>query len=205
MPSRTSAVRCACWVLLPLLGVVAPITAQAISPWAFRSRLVLSGSTEESEPVGYTMYSGVALEAAVARRLSAAFGVEISLRTESREIDRAGAGSTRERLGSLELLPVNLLVQWCPNRSGSVRPYLGAGLNLTVAWEKSGALDSLDVRPHLGGALQLGALFPLSSRVALNTDLRWNTLETDIQGSLGRLALLKVHPIALGLGVELAF
>lgn len=193
------------WLLIAVAAVATPMPAQSPSPWTFRSRLVMSGSTDHSEPTGFTMYSGIALEAALARRLSDRFAVELVVRTESREVDRVVNGPLTERLGALELLPVNLLVQWHPTRGGAVRPYLGAGLNLTVAWEKSGVLDSLDVSPHLGGAIQVGALWPLSHRVAFNTDLRWNTLETDITGPTGRYALLKVHPIALGLGLEFAF
>ena len=194
-----------CCLLLAVTGAPMSISAQTTSPWTFRSRLVMSGSTDHSEPAGVTMYSGIALEAALARRLSDRLAVELAVRTESREVDRVVAGPITERLGSLELLPVNLLVQWQLARSGSVRPYVGAGMNLTVAWEKSGVLDSLDVATRVGGALQVGALVPLSGRVAFNADVRWNSLSTDIRGSTGRVALLKVDPIALGVGLEFAF
>lgn len=205
MMPRWSVTCIACCLFLAVTGVPTAISAQATSPWTFRSRLVMSGSTDHSEPAGFTMYSGIALEAALARRLSDRFAVELAVRTESREVDRIVSESITERLGSLELLPVNLLVQWQLARSGSVRPYVGAGVNLTVAWEKSGVLDSLDVSSRVGGALQLGALVPLSGRVAFNADVRWNTLATDIRGPGGRFALLTVDPIALGLGLELAF
>jgi outer membrane protein len=205
MLPRWSVTCLGCCLLLAVTGVPVAISAQATSPWTFRSRLVMSGSTDHSEPAGFTMYSGIALEAALARRLSDRFAVELAVRTESREVDRVVSGPITERLGSLELLPVNLLVQWHPARSGSVRPYLGAGMNFTVAWEKSGVLDSLDVSPQIGGALQVGVLVPLSGRVAFNADVRWNSLATDIRAPGGRFALLTVDPIALGLGLELAF
>ncbi len=174
-------------------------------PWMFRTRLVLTGNSDHSEPAGFTVYSAVTLEAALCRRLSRRLTAELSLRTESREVDRAAAGGPDERLGSLELLPITLAIQYRPAGGGTVHPYAGFGVNMTTAWEKSGELDSLDVGPHLGPAVQLGADFDLGPRVVFNAHIGWNTLVMDIDRAGTRFARLKIDPIALGLGVGFRF
>ncbi|HKJ02798.1 MAG TPA: hypothetical protein VJ997_10095, partial [Longimicrobiales bacterium] len=74
--------------LLSLLSLPAPAAAQTggtgSSPWALRLRAVISGDSHDSEPVGYKIYSGLALEAAVVRHVSDVASLELSLRAESR-------------------------------------------------------------------------------------------------------------------------
>jgi outer membrane protein len=78
-------------------------------------------------------------------------------------------------------------------------------VNLTVAWEKSGALDSADMKGSVGPALQAGADFELSSRTLLNVDLEWNTLTADIENGGTRLTRLKMDPLSGGVGVGFRF
>jgi len=198
------------FALLALMTLhVSGASAQAADPewkrWTFRTRAVISGSSHDSEPEGYVAYSGIGLEAAVTRDLRRCLSLEASLRTESREYDWEPAGAPRERLGSLELLPVNVILQYRPRLGGGIRPYGGVGANLTVAWEKSGVLDSLDVAPHVGPALQAGVDFALGGAALFNLDLRWNTLTTDITDGDTPYAKVKIDPITLGFGVGFRF
>ena len=201
--------RLLCGLLALVTLHVSSASAQAADPewkrWTFRTRAVISGNSYESEPAGYTAYSGIGLEAALTRDLRRRLSVEASLRTESREYDREPAGGTKERLGSLELLPVNVTLQYRPKLAGGIRPYGGVGANLTVAWEKSGVLDSLDVAPHVGPALQAGVDFALGGAALFNLDLRWNTLTTDITDGDIPYAKVKIDPITLGFGVGFRF
>jgi outer membrane protein len=86
-----------------------------------------------------------------------------------------------------------------------VHPYAGAGVNLSVAWEKSGALDSTDMPASVGPAVQVGTDWELSSRALLNLDLRWNKLTADLANGETPLAKLKVDPVSLGIGVGFRF
>jgi outer membrane protein len=174
-------------------------------PWSFRTRIVMSGNSDQSEPAGYTVYSGIGIEAALARSIGRRFSAELAIRTESREVDRDLTATSYDRLGALELLPVNLTLHWRPRSGRSFDPYLGAGLNLTVAWEMSGALDTLDMAPHVGPALQVGTDIALSRTAFLNLDLRWNTLTTELSHAGTTVARLVVDPVALGVGVGFRF
>jgi len=199
------------WVgcLVGTMAILCPIPApaQESSPWTFTTRLVLTGSSDpaESEPEGYKVYSGLALDAGIQRKLGSKFAVDFNLRSESREVTlRRGQGSETP-LGSVEALPVTLLLQYRPRGGEKVRPYFGAGLNLTVVWEKAGALDSTDLSPSLAPAVQLGTDVRLSPRLFFNVDLKWNPWRTDIKEGGATLARLRVDPLALGVGVGFRF
>jgi len=86
-----------------------------------------------------------------------------------------------------------------------VRPYAGAGMNLTVAWEKSGTLDSTDMPGSVGPALQAGVDIDLASDVLLNVDVKWNSLTAKLENGGVPLTDIRMDPIALGLGVGFGF
>ena len=173
--------------------------------WTFTTRLLATGSSDESEPAGYKVYSAITLEASLRRTLSRVLGAELTVRTESREVDSLVPTGEDHRLGSLELLPLNLLLQLRLPTSGRLRPYAGAGVNLTVAWEKSGELDSTDMPASVAPAVQLGADWELSPTALLNLDLRWNGMTADLENGGAPLASLKMDPISLGVGVGFRF
>jgi len=211
MPTPMITLRWPLWLgaTLALLCSPAPARGQdsdpPLAPWAFRTRVALSGNADESEPSGFTAYSGLTLEAAVSRDLGRRLAAEASARTESREIDREVGGDPAERLGSLEILPLTAALLYRPPFYGSVRPYAGAIVCLTLVWEKSGFLDTLDVPIQVDPGIQLGLDLVLSATAFLNLDVRWNTLTLDIESEGERLARLRVNPLTLGLGVGFRF
>jgi outer membrane protein len=172
------------------------------SPWTFATRAVMTGSSDpdRSDPKGYEFYSAFAIEAAVQRRLGSRFALETSLRTESREVTFQDAPA-----GSIEVLPVNVILQYRPPIGDRVRPYVGAGLNLSVVWEKAGALDSTDLAPSIAPAVQLGVDVRLTPRLFLNLDVRWHPWRTDVEADGETLARLQIDPLALGAGIGFRF
>lgn len=183
------------------------LTAQTPSQprtWMLRTRAFITGGSHTSNPARFKAYSGLGLEAAIDRVLSPAITISLVIRAESREIDSLAAAGPDSRLGSVELLPISLFAQYRPLR-GSLQPYLGLGGNLTVAWEKTGRLDSLQVKPSLGAAIQAGVDVPIASRGVLNLDARWNTHRLQVDADDGRLFRLKIDPLTLALGVGLWF
>jgi outer membrane protein len=185
--------------------VWAQANGESQPPWSFRSRVVFTANSHESEPAGFEVHSAIALEVALHRRIARSFATELTVHTESREVEFTGGPGPTQRLGSLELLPVSFLVQFHPWGDAKVRPYAGAGFNLTVGWEKSGVLDSMDVSPHVGPAVQAGADLDLSRSVLLNFDLRWNTLTTDLSADGVQYARLKIRPLTIGMGLGFRF
>jgi outer membrane protein len=177
----------------------------AARPWTFLTRLVATGSSDHSEPAGYKVYSSFALDAGLRRHLSRTLAAELRLRTESREVDSLVPSGEDRRLGSLELLPVDLMLQLRPFTHGSVRPYAGGGVNLTVAWEKSGVLDSTDMAGSVGPSIEAGLDIDLASYMLLNFNLQWNSLTAKLANGGIRLADLQIDPLTLGVGVGFEF
>jgi outer membrane protein len=195
-------------ICLALALVQVPQLAAQSAPtgdWSFRTRGFIAGGSHSSEPDGFKVYSGLGIEVALDRKLNRHLSASLAVRTESREVDSIPASGTALRLGSLELLPMSLLVQYRPGVGGGVRPYFGVGGTLTVAWEKSGVLDSLDVTPYFGPALQAGLDISLSASVLFNADLRWNALQPSLESHQVRLAQLNIDPLTIGLGVGFVF
>jgi len=173
--------------------------------WKFRTRAVISGNSHDSDPEGFVAYSGLALEASVTRNFAGVFAAEVSLRTESREIDQEVSSGPAIRLGSIEVLPLTVTFQYRPTLSGNLHPYLGIGAAVSFTWEKSGALDSLDVGTYFGPALQIGLDHDLGSSAVLNLDLRWNAFTADIEDGGDHFAEIQIDPISLGIGVGFRF
>ena len=144
------------------------------NPWTFATRVVMTGSSDatRSEPEGYEVYSAFTLEAVVKRRLGSVLALEASVRTESRELS---FGEDEVPVGSFEALPLNVILQYRPAVGDRFRPYVGAGLALTVVW------------------------------VFLNVDLRWNPWRTSVESDGSELVRLRIDPIALGVGVGFRF
>ena len=174
--------------------------ARADDSFLVRTRAVISGASASSDPDGYKLLSGIAVEGGVAWSFHRLFALEFDLRTESREADLTPAGGSQTALGSVELLPVNLFVQFRPSY-GIWHPYAGAGANFTVAWEKTGAFDDTRVTPEFGPAAQLGVDVDLGRSLVLNLDARWNVYRPEVIRHGARVALFTVDPITLGAGI----
>jgi outer membrane protein len=204
--------------LLAILGLLSPSAARSsgdwptavralLTPpqnWSFITRAHLGGTSEGSDPAGYKVYSAVAIEVAACRVLASHLTAEANLSLESREVEFS-EGDSKTNLGSIEALPLTMLIQWRHRSRGTVLPYVGAGINGTYFWERSGRLDSHDLSPTIGPAVQLGADFVLSPSMFLNADFRWNSSETDVEAKGKHYATLRIHPASLGLGVGFRF
>jgi outer membrane protein len=179
--------------------------AQSLQPdresaFTFRTRALVTGSSDHSDPPGYKVYSTFPLEAGLGWSFHRLFALEIDARTESHEVDVASASGPDTRLGSIELLPIYALAQVRP-WAGTLRPYAGLGANLTVVWEKSGLLDDTRIPPAIGPAVQLGLDIVLSRVVVLNFDARWNVLRLHLEGGTAPPATLRIDPLSLGVGL----
>lgn len=173
--------------------------------WAFRTRAVMTGVSDSSEPEGYKVYSGFGIEANVTRTLTPLLALSWTVATVSREVELTTPSGTKVNLGSIELLPVDVLVQFHLRRGGRFHPYLGAGIDVTPFFEKSGALDSTDLTVGVGPVFEAGFDYDLSPRMVFNVDFRTARMKTDLQADGARVATLALHPSTFGAGVGFRF
>jgi outer membrane protein len=201
--------RITCSALL-LAALALPVRAPAQSaghadhPWTLRTRALLVGANAESDPAGLDVYSAFTMEADISRRFGRHFAAELILASSSHEVTTLVDGEERP-LGSVELLPPTLLAQYHFLPDARVHPYVGAGVNVTVFYEKSGDLDALDLATKVAPAAQLGADFDLNDRLLLNADLKWIWLETTLEDGGTELAKLTIDPFIIGLGFGFRF
>ena len=123
-------------------------------------------------------------------------GVELNS-SEEFEHDLSVAGSD---VGSIDRLPVNLLVNYYPlgGLNSRVQPYVGAGLNYThFSSEPSG----LSVDESYGAIGQVGVDLAVTENVMLNGYASYADVSADISGG----GEVDMEPVTIGGGVTYRF
>jgi outer membrane protein W len=113
--------------------------------------------------------------------------------------------SGKVNLGSVEVLPIDVLVRYQRRSAGRFHPYAGGGIAFSVFWEKSGMLDSTDLRPSAGPSFTAGFDYDVSPRVVFSTEFRARWLETEIQREGAKWATLSLNPSTLSVGMGFRF
>ena len=119
----------------------------------------------------------------IAAELILATGTRHDVKTSS-----AGALLTTNKLGSVNLLPPTLTLQWHFMPDQSFDPYVGAGVNYTYFMDKNLTAQTI-VGPQkiklesdsFGGALQAGFDVNLKDRWLLNFDVKKVWISTDVK------------------------
>jgi outer membrane protein len=194
-----------CLTILPATDLFAQNSDNNSHKWTYINRIIITGSSDQSDPKNYQVYSAFTLEAAIRKQINAAISAELNIKTESREVDFTDDTGAVTNLGSVELLPVNIILRYHLPLKSAFHPYIGAGGNFTVCWEKSGFLDNKDLTPSFGGAIQLGADIDLTSFILFNIDIKWNSMRTDIEENGRKIFSLKLDPINFGAGIGFQF
>jgi len=119
--------------------------------------------------------------------------------------------SNGSEIGSLKHLPPTLTLQYHFNPTGTVRPYVGAGLNYTnfssvkFAPAVQAALHPSIKRNSWGLAWQVGADVEISKGTYLNFDLKKVNLGTTIYSSGAEAGKFKVNPTLASVGLGWRF
>lgn len=113
------------------------------------------------------------------------------------DINLNGGGAVAET----KHLPPTLSLQYHFNPSGSWRPYMGAGLNYTLFFDKktTGALSGTDLEldPSCGPAAQFGLDVQVGRDWFANVDARWFDIDTDAKLNGSSLGRVEIDPYAL--------
>ena len=143
-------------------------------------------------------------------------GAELILGTSRHKVtaDRTPLGGGVGNIGKVSALPPTLTLQYhfAPD-SASFRPYIGAGLNYTVFYNdgiKTEVGEAQTDRSSFGGALQLGADFPIAKNLFVNVDVKKIWMKTDVTGTTGaikgaHLGTMEINPWVFGIGVGMKF
>ncbi len=112
------------------------------------------------------------------------------------------------KLGSVDVLPPSLLLQYHFTDLGAFKPYVGLGVNYSIFTKKSfdTALGKVSVdRDTLGLAAQVGADYLIDKNWSVNFDVKYIQMETDVKLDGNKLGKLGLNPLTYGIGVGYRF
>lgn len=110
-------------------------------------------------------------------------------------------------IGTFRHLPPILTVKYNFMPQADFRPYVGAGVNLTLLSNIDLAVPTatpmrLDLKKvSIGPAVQLGFDYKVADHWFVNADAKWAMLRTKVRYAGADLATVKVDPVLLAVGV----
>jgi len=143
----------------------------------------------------------------ITRFFSPNVAAELILGTSKHDIAVKGSSIGAKSLGSVNLLPPTLTMQYHFNPRGDFRPYAGAGLNYTFFYnaKTSDTATAIRYQDHLGYALQLGFDYMIDPRFSVNFDVKKIFLKTHAVVNNSISANVKLDPWLIGVGMGYRF
>lgn len=193
------------WATVALAFAVTGGVAQAAQgDWLARARVINISPDASSSALNLDASNETTLELDFTYFVTRNIGLELILATKKHTITSNGAG-----IGDVSLLPPTLTVQYhfAPD-SPSFRPYVGAGINYTRFYDINLLNGAATVdKSSWGGAIQLGADFPINKTFFINVDVKKIWIDTDVKliATGATAANFKINPVIFGLGVGMKF
>jgi len=122
--------------------------------------------------------------------------------TYPQKVDIKSGGTT---IGNVHALPPSLLVQYHFTDLGAFKPYVGAGVNYTLFTDRNVVGDIHVDQGSIGLAAQVGFDYFLTKNIALNFDVKYAQISTDVKLGATKLGKLDLNPVMAGVGVGYRF
>ena len=185
------------------LALAAPMAmAQDSGDWVLRARaLNLQSANKDTTGLNLSVNDKTFPEVDIAYFLTPNLAVELVLTYPQKHDIR----SNGNKIGTLKHLPPTLLAQW-HFPMGGFRPYVGAGLNLTLFSDVKfdpaiqAALSPSIKNRSTGAAVQLGVDVPMGGGWLLNVDVKKVQIKTDVFSFGAKAGTFKVDPTLLSVG-----
>ena len=146
-------------------------------------------------------------------------GLELILATSPHDLDFTGLRSDIGKGAESWLLPPTLLVQYHFMADRSIRPYVGAGVNLTIVYGENATQSLVNARGgptnikadnSIGWAVQAGVDIDLDDRWFFNLDIKYIDIGIDVAittpaTSTTRTTRVDINPIIVGADIGYRF
>ncbi|MGE5469950.1 MAG: OmpW/AlkL family protein [Bacteroidota bacterium] len=110
------------------------------------------------------------------------------------------------KIGNVHALPPSLLLQYHFTDLGAFKPYVGAGVNFTIFTDREVTSTPIEVnRTSAGLAAQVGFDYFLTKNVALNFDVKYIQMSTDVKVGGTKMDKVELNPVTAGVGVGYRF
>lgn len=192
------------------LAAGSAIAADGESPWLVRLRAIDVAPSESSTvSIGgeAKVDTSIVPELDITYFWSQNVATELILATSKHDVSAIGTALGDLSLGDTWVLPPTLLMQYHFNPEGTVKPYVGAGVNYTFFYNAdAGDVASIDYDNGFGLALQAGVDFRIKDNWYFNVDAKKLWLNTDVSINGGAVtADVDLDPWVLGLGFGYRF
>lgn len=110
------------------------------------------------------------------------------------------------KIGSTKHLPPTVSLQYHFNPTGSIRPYVGLGVNYTALFsEKLVGAGDLQLGNSLGLAAQLGVDVPVVDKWTVGADLRYMDIDSKASLNGTSIGTVNIAPLIFGFNVGYKF
>jgi outer membrane protein len=175
--------------------------------WLVRSRLIFIAPDDDADGALGELDTEVdddfTVEVDVTYFVTPHFAIEGILATAAHEVE-----VDSESAGSVNHAPATFTAQYHFLPEGTVRPYIGAGINYTSFYSESGVLDDLDLDSgSLGLAGQAGVDFVVGKqkKTVINLDLKYIDIDLEVKDSGTDLGTVDINPFIVGVGFGYRF
>lgn len=188
--------------LLPTLQA-----AEGTSPWSLKLRATYLATADKSTgALGKDVISvsdKLIPEFDIGYRLSPSWSLElVATIPQEHDVNLKGVGE----IGSFKHLPPTLLLQYRPQVSDLVQPYIGAGVNYTLIFDDDLAGGAAGLESYsIGPAGQIGVDVKVADRWSVNVDVKHMLLRTDVSVAGTEVAEARLDPWLFSLGLVYAF
>lgn len=185
------------------LVLAAPAFAQDTGSWLVRGRVLnLDSANKNSDAaVPVSVNNKVFPEVDISYFFSPNFATELIL-TYPQKHDVRLAGS---KIGTLKHLPPTLTAQYHFTGVPGFRPYVGAGVNLTLFSDVELPAGLSVKKNSTGLALQAGFDVPMGGGWLFNVDVKKVQIKTDVKANGTAIDTFKVDPTLFSIGVGKRF
>ncbi len=201
---------------IALVALIAPVAAATVeNPWLVRVRAI-QVTPDESSTISVIggdaeVDESISPELDISYFLSDHWAAELVLTYSPHDVSAKNTVAGNVDLGDVKLLPPCLSLQYHLLPENNIRPYVGAGVNLTLFLDENpGDATSIEYDDAFGFVLGAGVDFDLNDQWCLNVDIKKVYLSTDATikhpGVAGKLnADVDIDPWILGVGLGYKF
>lgn len=186
-------------ISLILATAAVPAFAQSAGTWT------LGVGVHQVDPQSDSGVDGLDVDSSVRPTITGEYFIADNLGIEvlaalpfEHDIDVDGAGT----VGSTKQLPPTVSLQYHFNSTGTVSPFIGAGLNYTTFFSEDteGALQGADLKldDSWGLAAHAGLDFAIGQKGAIRIDVRWIDIDADASVNGAKLGTVEIDPLVYG-------
>ena len=188
-------------LVLATLGMASAVATAQENPWMVRARAVSVewANKDTAGAAGVWAKDKTIPEVDISYFFTKNIAAELVL-TYPQKVDiYYGANN----IGHLNALPPSLLLQYHFTNFGQVKPYVGAGVNLThFGRNASLAGNTISVDKYsVGYAAQVGVDYMIDKHWGVNLDVKYLQIGTNVSG----IGELRLNPVTAGIGVTYKF